>query len=358
MKIDINELSEAWKQAIDSDVIKAATKDWDEYSSSVQALIEAEAKKRGLLKKIIYLGGEKTAQSKAAFPNIKINDKSRKAKKGKIQIAIGIVTCILLLLTICSSFWELYLNFYIINNEELLKQIGYSPQDFDVNFFLGIKLVFLTYGFVSLLLYLTFICLKKQKLSKILFLFFLLYSVIDAYLNITNLSQEERIRGLTIGAWILQIVVWLPKYSCELGLLIQGYLGISKWNKNKQHIKKNYEGDKEADTTKCFQPIRNVYSNNYKIVSTPTVTYIDKELNKAAHHKYEPCVMPESINNQSEKRTKIDIEIKSKTELVPIMSGRLEKCANCTRTIGKLEHSYDYKENIICSRCYHKLKPE
>lgn len=55
----INELKEAWEQSPDSSVIKAATKNWDEYPSHVQAVIETEAKDRGLWEKVLYLRGEK-----------------------------------------------------------------------------------------------------------------------------------------------------------------------------------------------------------------------------------------------------------------------------------------------------------
>ena len=55
---EIDRIREAWKQAIDSSVIKAATENWTEYPPHVQAIIEAEAKNRGLWEKVLYLKGE------------------------------------------------------------------------------------------------------------------------------------------------------------------------------------------------------------------------------------------------------------------------------------------------------------
>ena len=56
---EIDRIKEAWNGAIDPHVIKAATEDWDEYPPHVQAVIEAEAKNRGLWEKVLYLRGEK-----------------------------------------------------------------------------------------------------------------------------------------------------------------------------------------------------------------------------------------------------------------------------------------------------------
>jgi len=54
---EIEGIREAWKQEIGPSVIKAATEDWDEYPPHVQAVIEAEAKNRGLWEKVLYLRG-------------------------------------------------------------------------------------------------------------------------------------------------------------------------------------------------------------------------------------------------------------------------------------------------------------
>lgn len=39
----------------------------------------------------------------------------------------------------------------------------------------------------------------------------------------------------------------------------------------------------------------------------------------------------------------------------PMISGRLEKCSNCNRLIGKLEHIYMIDGNVVCVKCYQVL---
>lgn len=59
MEQNTSEIISAWKQAVDADLIKATVENWDEYSPSVQGWIEAEARRRGLWEKVLYLRGEK-----------------------------------------------------------------------------------------------------------------------------------------------------------------------------------------------------------------------------------------------------------------------------------------------------------
>ena len=59
MEQNVSEIIIAWKQAVDPDVIKATAENWDKYPPLVQGLIEAEARRRGLWEKVLYLRGEK-----------------------------------------------------------------------------------------------------------------------------------------------------------------------------------------------------------------------------------------------------------------------------------------------------------
>ncbi len=124
--------------------------------------------------------------------------------------------------------------------------------------------------------------------------------------------------------------------------------------------------DKDSDPVKSTPHVDQINNNNNEIMPHTVATYVEKELNKSAHLKYKPSVTSESIKNRSNNRTKettdtppqeqrIAEEALPKPGLDPIMSGRLEKCANCDRTIGKLEHSYMIKGNIVCVKCYQVL---
>jgi len=80
------------------------------------------------------------------------------------------------------------------------------------------------------------------------------YFLICAISNITDLSPEEKARGFTIGGWIALIISWTPKYAIELGLLIQGLLGVRKYNKTTKEIISlvNDEANKIENITKVF----------------------------------------------------------------------------------------------------------
>jgi hypothetical protein len=59
MKQNIDEMKKAWEAALDSDVIRAAARDWDGYSSEAQAVIETEVRKRGLSKEVFLAQRER-----------------------------------------------------------------------------------------------------------------------------------------------------------------------------------------------------------------------------------------------------------------------------------------------------------
>ncbi len=70
MEKNIDEANQAWKKATDADVIKAATKNLGEYSHYAQAIIETEARYRGLWEKVLALRGEKTSEPISQKGNI------------------------------------------------------------------------------------------------------------------------------------------------------------------------------------------------------------------------------------------------------------------------------------------------
>lgn len=110
---------------------------------------------------------------------------------------------------------------------------------------------------------------------------------------------------------------------------------------------------KDDNTVKSISSIKQVDRDNCNMSPTPVFGYIENELDKTAHHKYTPNMTSEANSNQAKDSTKITIE-----KSIPVVLGRLEKCNNCKKTIGKLEYSYKFNGNTVCLKCYSVLNPE
>lgn len=163
----------------------------------------------------------------------KQTDKEQKtAIKGRVQIGIGVFACILLLFGVGAEILSVYTEYSIMNNREPLIELGYNPDSFTrATSYWVTRYSFHFYGLTSLLLYLIFTQAKKLKAATVVFTLCFVYFLICAIISITNLTPEQKMRGYTIGGWIAKIIVWLPKYTIELGLLVQGLLGVRKYHK-------------------------------------------------------------------------------------------------------------------------------
>lgn len=153
--------------------------------------------------------------------------------KGEIQIGIGLVVGVLLLMAIGAEIFSVYTEYSILNNRELLIEMGYNPDSFSrpTTYWVS-QYSFHLFGLISLLLYLVFVAVRKSKISAILFVLCLAYFLICAIINIADLTPEQEMRGYTMGGWIARVIVWLPRYIIELGLLVQGLLGVRKYDKS------------------------------------------------------------------------------------------------------------------------------
>lgn len=159
-----------------------------------------------------------------------VNQQPAKTVRGKIQIAVGIIVCGLLLFSVACQMYSVYAEHKITSDRDLLLQLGYSPEAFHRHpAYWVARYGFHAFGAISLLLYLVFVSLKKLKTATLMFGICTVYFVSMAVMNITGLTYEEQVRGLTAGAWIAKIISWLPKYLIELGLLVQGVLGVKKY---------------------------------------------------------------------------------------------------------------------------------
>jgi len=80
-------------------------------------------------------------------------------------------------------------------------------------------------------------------------------------------------------------------------------------------------------------------------------TLVERECGKEKESEIWTAKHAEVASQNSEAEKPLTI-----VESKPLMLGRLEKCANCDRTIGKLEQSFVYKDHIVCTKCYQRLK--
>ena len=118
--------------------------------------------------------------------------------KGRTQISIGIIAGVLLLFS---------------------RSIGLLNGD---------RVAFNIFGYAAILMYVIFVLSKKLRGAQISFLLCLFYFLLVLYSNITSLYEEWRIGGITTGLCIAQILIDLPAPTIELGLLVQGLLGLRK----------------------------------------------------------------------------------------------------------------------------------
>ena len=157
--------------------------------------------------------------------------------KGRTQIVIGIIACGLLLLSVALQAHSVYVEHEITTNRDLLLQMGYSPEAFPRHpAYWATWYGFHAFGAISLLLYLIYVSSKRLKPATVMFGMCSVYFVTVAVINITALTYEEQVRGLTFGGWIAKAVSWLPKYLVELGLLIQGVLGVKKYTRTRSAL--------------------------------------------------------------------------------------------------------------------------
>ncbi len=171
------------------------------------------------------------------LPQKKQTDNEQKTPiKGRAQIGIGIIICILLLFSPGAKILSTYTEYSITNNRELLIELGYNPDSFirSTSYWVT-RYSFHIFGLTSLLLYLIFTLAKKLKAAIVVFTLCFVYFLICVIISITDLTPEQKMRGYTLGGWIAKIILWLPKYTIELGLLVQGLLGVRKYNKTSKN---------------------------------------------------------------------------------------------------------------------------
>jgi len=165
--------------------------------------------------------------------------------KGRVQIGIGIVAGILLLQYPCIAFLHLRVQDMLTDYEpgdfQHLERIApgasqrleHTLADFDrydsqrsAHYWLG-QVLFHSFGVAAILFYVTSVGLKRLTPAKAAFLLCVIYRLLLAYDAITCLSPEARAE-YTAGGLAGRAIGYLPGCVIDLGLLLQGLLGVRK----------------------------------------------------------------------------------------------------------------------------------
>ncbi|MBN2182244.1 MAG: hypothetical protein JW715_10045 [Sedimentisphaerales bacterium] len=98
-----------------------------------------------------------------------------------------------------------------------------------------------------------------------------------------------------------------------------------------------------------------------EIKETEQVDVLDEKIDDDSTKEisFEESSEATNVSDINEETLASSQEVSSLNQITqPTVLGKIEKCANCERIIGKLEHSYKYKGNIVCIKCYQILSSE
>lgn len=390
MEKDINELNDAWKHAIDSDVMKAATQDFEEYPPHVQAIIETEAKERGLWEKVLYLRGEKTSEPKEGnlegyvcdgckgtylnfetgrcmrcelpsddmgycikcnkfwpiqpgqlCPEHDVKLSRHKAAMALLRLGNDIFDIIILRILAFPAFFlvGIALSLFVDPN-------SFGEIDPLTEFFLGLSYVFLYYFIFES------ICQRTPG------------KFITGTRVITGTGTKPSMG--TIAKRTLIRFVPFEAFSF-LGENVYGW--HDRWSgtyvvKAKRIASEKSKADTLSITTSSFE--KEIIVNKNKKVTEHVCVPINHDCTENVPSlaiPQEEIVIQEQNNItqtgvESDKITVSSEKVKPDTDLGThaIILSRLEECANCDRIIGKLEQAYIFKNHIVCKQCYNRLK--
>jgi len=330
---EIEGTREAWKQAIDSDVIKATTKDWDEYSSSVQAVIEAEAKNRGLWEKVLSWRGENTNELISKEGNLEgyvcercngtyLNfETGRCVKCGLPSDSMGY--CIK-----CDKFWSLQPGQMcpehgtkLARHKAAMALLRLGNDIFD-----HVLIIPITFAIVIVAVALGFV-------------------KTDYFENMDSASDY----ALSFILFLLYYFVFEIVWQRTLGKFITGTKVITADGKKPTL---NAIAIRTLIRFVPFEAFSFLGERVYGWHDRWSGTYVIKakrfEKKTIDHNQVVTCPQPSSVVKTPEKTV----------DILSVSHRKVEVCENCGRTIGKLEQAYVFKNHIVCKQCYEKLKKQ
>jgi uncharacterized RDD family membrane protein YckC len=332
---EIDRIIEAWKQATDSSVIKASTKDWEGYPSHVQAIIEAEAKNRGLWGKVLYLRGETANEPISTEGNLK-GYICEACSGTDMNVATGrCMKCELPSDTMgycreCDKFWSILPGqvcpdhgIILVQHKTAMTMLRIGNSIFDM---------VISYVIVLILVFLFMILLIISGLAKP-----------DSFKNINSLEDWL----ITISLCCFYYFIFETIWQRTPGKFITGTKVVTS------------TGGKPSVGTIAIRSLIRFFPFNGLSFLTKRVygwhdrwsgTYVIKakrfEKNKIDHNHAEICPQPSSIIDTPE----------FSVQNISVLPRKIEVCENCGRTIGKLEQVYEFNKHIVCQQCDEKLK--
>jgi|GEM_PF-663845 len=393
MEQNTNEIISAWKQAVDPELIKAAAENWDEYSPSVQRLIEAEARRRGLWEKVLYLRGEKPEYPISSEGHLE-GYVCESCKRTQPNPNTGRCYCDFPIedfgyCKTCDKFFSIPPGRLCPqDNTKLIKRKASTDLVRLGNYFFDIIilriLAFPVFFIVAIALF-KFGFLNPDSLNEIdpstefilgLSYVFLYYFIFESLCQRTpgKLITGTKVididgRKPTLGAIAIRTLIRFIPFEAFSFPGKKAYGWHDRWSetyvvKAKRFGGKKFRTDIPAITTDNLEKETVINENLSEQIST--------QINQKFHEDglTTPVPIEESVDKEQDNikqatdkndETETFSEgVKSDQELdtQAILLGRLEKCANCDRIIGKFEHSYKFKGNIVCVQCHEQLMKE
>ena len=330
---EFDKIKEAWKQDTDSSVIKAATEDWEEYPPHVQAIIEAEAKNRGLWEKVLYLKGKKTNEPISKEGNLEgyvceacrgtyLNFETGRCMRCELP-SDSMGYCVK-----CDKFWSLRPaklcpkdSTELIRSKVPSRLIRFGNDIFDM-----------ATGFILIVLV-------------VIFLVFFGVVEPDFFDNIDPITD----RLISITFLLLFYFISEAIWQRTPGKLITGTKVIAS------------DGTKPTLGAIAIRTlVRFVPFDAFSFLGDRVRGWHDKwsgtyvikakrfEKKSIDHNQIVTCPQQSFVVETPEKSV----------DILSVSHKNVEVCENCGRTIGKLEHAYGFKNHIVCRQCHEKLKKQ
>ncbi|HUW17819.1 MAG TPA: RDD family protein [Sedimentisphaerales bacterium] len=374
---DVRQTAQDWAQAADADVTKAATEDWDDYSPSLQPLIQAEIHRRGLADKVFRL----------PFVCTECDANNLNCKTGRCSNCNAVPADFGYCKT-CDRFFSVPAGRLCPTDGTKLSQKVASKLTRLTNDILDIIILrILAYpaGFVLGFTLAHYGFLKPEYIEEAgpVFGFLLGLALVFSYYFVFESSWQRTPAKFVTGTKVitadgrkpalstiaLRTLVRFVPFEALSFLSERAYGWHDKWSGTyviRKARRRRTEVEAEKATAKVVTPEQALAASASIPVSEkvqvdhpgfdgppPITTLLESEMAKDRGLRVRPVGHAEPSAKTSEAETR-----PTSIESQPLRQGRLEKCANCDALIGRLERSCSFKGHLICVECYQRLRKQ